>query len=237
MSPDPFFRPDVEFAHESSTEFCELCPQATTGGFCGARIQPDCLRIDSSGVVRVSLSATARTWFETLVQLGEVLHLTRNPVAVLGRLGRMPELKDWRNVVLPRDSFGLFIPNLAEYASLWAVREVSPVGVIHGLEVRDVPASCSSAFCCRRARGASCSSNWRPRINRRPKRRATGFRPTTPGVPADGPRLPEEFRGCECAGIPATGTCAGCPRDSFPNCSRQQPGQNFHSEPPSIIRP
>lgn len=138
VSLDPFFRSDVSCSDEPLADYCETCPQATPGGFCGARIQPDCLRIDSNGVVRVSLSATARTWFEMLRQLGEVLHLTRNSMAVLGRLSQMPAVEDWRNAVLPRDTYGLLTPNLAEYASLWAVREVSPLGVIHGLEVRDV---------------------------------------------------------------------------------------------------
>lgn len=105
------------------------------------RIQPDCLRIEATSVVRLSLSATTRDWFETLAELGEVLHLTRNPVAVLGRLGEMPVLEDWRNAAFPCDKSGLFTPNLAEYASLWAVREASAVGVLHGLEVGDVSGS------------------------------------------------------------------------------------------------
>lgn len=118
-----------------------MCPQSAHGGFCGVRIQPDCLRIDANGVVRVSLSATARAWFETLAELGEVLHLTRNSVSILGRLGQMPVLEDWRNAAFPCDRLGWFTPNLAEYASLWAVREASPVGVLHGLEVGDVSGS------------------------------------------------------------------------------------------------
>ena len=141
MSPDPFFRPDVDFATQSTADYCRTCPQSVHGGFCGVRIQPDCLRIDANGVVRVSLSATARTWFDTLADLGEVLHLTRNSVSVLGRLGQMPVLENWRNAAFPCDRSGLFTPNLAEYASLWAVREVSPVGVLHGLEVGDVSGS------------------------------------------------------------------------------------------------
>lgn len=141
MSPDPFFRPDVDFVSQSSADYCRMCPQSVQGGFCGVRIQPDCLRIDANGVVRVSLSSTARAWFETLAGLGEVLHLTRNAVAVLGRLGQMPVLQDWRNAAFPCDRLGLFTPNLAEYASLWAVREVSSVGVLHGLEMGDVSGS------------------------------------------------------------------------------------------------
>jgi len=138
MSPDPFFQPDVDFARQASIEYCQSCPQARSGGFCGVRIQPDCLRIDATGAVRVSVSVTARAWFEMLSQLGEVLHLARNSVVVLGRLDQMPTVDDWRNTVLPRDSLGLFTPNLAEYASLWAMREPSPMGVVYGLEVRDV---------------------------------------------------------------------------------------------------
>lgn len=141
MSPDPFFRPDVDFVSQSPADYCRTCPQSAHGGFCGVRIQPDCLRIDANGVVRVSLSATARAWFETLADLGEVLHLSRNSVSVLGRLGRMPVLEDWRNAAFPCDRFVRFTPNLAEHASLWAVREVSPVGVLHGLEVGDVSGS------------------------------------------------------------------------------------------------
>lgn len=102
------------------------------------RIQPDCLRIGANGVVRVSLSATAPAWFGMLAQLGEVLHLSRNAVSVLALQGQTPLLEDWRNAAFPTDRFGLFTPNLAEYASLWAVREVSQAGVLHGLEVQDV---------------------------------------------------------------------------------------------------
>lgn len=138
MSPEPFFHADKDFNHETLTGFCQGCPQTRPGAFCGARIQPDCLRIDTNGIVRVSLATTAQTWFNTLSQLGEVLHLTRNPVAVLGKLGPVPALEDWRNYVLPRDKAGQFAPNLAEYAGLWAMRDVSPMGVLHGLEARDV---------------------------------------------------------------------------------------------------
>lgn len=137
MSPEPFFRTDEYLDSYAHSQTCETCPQATNGGFCGARIQPRCLRIDSVGTVRVSLSATARSWFDTVSQFGEVLHMSRNPVAVMGKLGQAPILNDWRNYVLPRDRSNLFSPNLSEYASLWAVREATSVGVLHGLEARD----------------------------------------------------------------------------------------------------
>jgi hypothetical protein len=77
-------------------------------------------------------------WFDAISRFGEVLRLTRNPVAVMGKLAQIPMLDDWRNPVLPRDGCGGCAPNLAEYASLWAVREFTPLGVLHGLEARDV---------------------------------------------------------------------------------------------------
>ena len=109
-----------------------------SGLFCGAKIHPDCLHIGADGSVRVSLSLPAEIWFRTICQLGEVLHLTRNPVAVLGMIAPLPELTDWSNPVLPRDAAGVLTPNLGQYASLWAVRESSPVGPAYGLEARDV---------------------------------------------------------------------------------------------------
>lgn len=135
---DPFFYLDNRLVGSDQTNLCRGCPQARTGGFCGVRIQPECLRIASDGTVRVSLAAPAQTWFDAISRLGEVLHLTRNPVTVMACLGQAPALDDWQNPVLPRDCFGCFAPNLAEYASLWAVREVSPLGALHGFEARDV---------------------------------------------------------------------------------------------------
>lgn len=117
----------------------EICANRLAGGcFCGARIHPDCLHLGADGSVRVSLSAPAEAWFDTLYQLGEVLHLARNSVAVQGTIAPLPELLDWRNPVLPRDAANGFTPNLAQYASLWAVREPSPSGMAYGLEARDV---------------------------------------------------------------------------------------------------
>ena len=135
MSPDPFFRLD-EACHPFSG--CEKnCVWSSQYGFCGARIHPDCLRIGQDGSVRVGLSVSAQAWFETLSQLGNVLQITRNPVAALGQIGSLPELVDWRNPVLPRDYSDSLTPNLAEYAGLWAVRECSPVGTTYGLEACD----------------------------------------------------------------------------------------------------
>lgn len=134
---NPFFQPDIVLSLPPSDTLCQNCPQARHGGFCGARTHPDCLRIDRNGTVRVSLSASPQAWFEAISQFGEVLHLTRNPVGVLGRLGNAPVLTGVQNSPLQRDETGDFLPNLAEYASLWAVRENSPMGALYGLEVRD----------------------------------------------------------------------------------------------------
>lgn len=138
MSPDPFFQLDALRADHQSSAGCEQkCPFAERGCFCGARIHAECLHIGADNSVRVSLAAAPEEWFAVLHELGEVLHLTRNNVAVLGQLGPLPPLCDWRNPVLPRDCTGRFAPNLAEYASLRATREISPVGTAYGLEARD----------------------------------------------------------------------------------------------------
>jgi Haemin-degrading HemS.ChuX domain len=137
MSPDPFFQPELG-GSESTPDDCQArCPKSRPGGFCGACIDPACLRIGEDGSVRVGLSATPEDWFGTLSALGSVLHLTRNRIAVLGQIGPVPTLGDWRNPVLPRDADARLAPNLAEHASLWAVREPSPLGMAYGFEARD----------------------------------------------------------------------------------------------------
>jgi len=113
------------------------CPQPERGGFCVARIHPKCLRIDSQGTVRVSLAASPQVWFETLSRLGEVLHVTRNPISGLTRRGRLPCLGPWPDSPLPTDAARAYRPNLAEYARLWAIRVNSPACGRYGLEIRD----------------------------------------------------------------------------------------------------
>ncbi len=137
MSPDPFFNPESNASFHLLAECQQICPASRVGGFCGARIHPDCLRIGSDGVVRVGLSVSAEALFAVLAKLGDVLNMARNPLGVLGQIGPAPELVDWRNQTLPRDAPGSFMPNLAEYASLCATRQSSPVGAIYGLEVCD----------------------------------------------------------------------------------------------------
>jgi hypothetical protein len=56
---------------------------------------------------------------------------------VLATGGSLPALIHHGNQVLPRSRCGLFSPNLAEYASLWAVREVFSDGPLYLFEVRD----------------------------------------------------------------------------------------------------
>jgi putative heme degradation protein len=139
MSPDPFFHlDDLDAMVPSSLDCTRICPRAGQSGFSSARIHPDCLHIENNGTVRVGLSVPAVEWFAILSGLGETLSLSRNSLAVLGQLGGVPVLDDWRNGVLPRESGGLYSPNLAERASLCAVRELSPTGLIHSLEMRDV---------------------------------------------------------------------------------------------------
>lgn len=134
MTSDPFFK----LESESTPPWRPLgSPPSRPAGGGGARIRPLCLRIDADGAVRVRLGASAREWFGLLPMLGETLQLTRNPVAVLGWFGRFPAMTDWSQPELPRDDQGLFLPNLGEHASLWAVREITPLGVIHGFEVAD----------------------------------------------------------------------------------------------------
>jgi len=122
MATDPFFQSNLIWS--PSVGDCEArCPQSGRGGFCGVSIHPACLRIGRDGSVRVGLSATPQDWFGMLSGLGDVLHLTRNHLAVLGQIGPVPEVNDWRQPVLPRDTDGWMSPNLAEHASVWAVRE------------------------------------------------------------------------------------------------------------------
>jgi hypothetical protein len=133
-SPGPLFHESDVF---SPFRCQKLCPGSVNGGFCGARIDPSCLRIGPDGVVRVGISASPQEWFGAIHQCGAVLHLARNAVTVLGEVGSFPVLTNWNNPVLPSDQAGLYAPNLAEYASLWAFRETSPVGPLYGLEAYD----------------------------------------------------------------------------------------------------
>jgi len=89
------------------------------------------------GEKRVCLSVSPQRWFDAYSSLGETLHLSRNRASVLGRLGVVPALVDWRNEALPRDHRGEFAPNLAEYAALYAMNAASPFGPMIGLETRD----------------------------------------------------------------------------------------------------
>ena len=117
------------------------CPGARPGGFCGVRIEPECLRIDRQGKVRVGLSASPGQWFGFLAGLGETLHFKRNPVAVLGRRGRFPLLDDWSHPELPAARRELCSANLAEHGRLWATLEITDAGPRHGLEVEDLARS------------------------------------------------------------------------------------------------
>jgi len=146
MLPDPFFKTQAGTTSRNLDDECQHCPQLWSGGFCGARIQADCLHIGSDDTVRVGISASPTEWFEAVHSLGELLHLTRNPVAVLGKVGAAPTLADRRSPVRPRACDGMYSPNLAEYASLWAVRQMTVFGVVYGLETRDVSGAVFERF-------------------------------------------------------------------------------------------
>jgi hypothetical protein len=90
MSPNSFPQFDADYARVAAAKSFQTSSSPECG-FCGLPIRPDCLRIDSTGVVRVSLSSTAPEWFEMLTQLGEGLHLTRNPITILGELSKVPQ--------------------------------------------------------------------------------------------------------------------------------------------------
>jgi hypothetical protein len=139
-SPDPFFHNSEDFS-SSLLDCPQACRWSRPGGFCGARIDSQCLRISEGGIVRVGLATSPQIWFGTLSQLGSVLHMSRNAVAVLGEINSFPPLTNWYNPVLPSDSSGFFMPNLSQYAALRAIREPSPVGAVYGLEACDASGS------------------------------------------------------------------------------------------------
>jgi hypothetical protein len=95
---------------------------------------------DQPGRLRVALSLTQPAWCAALDRLGETALVAGNAAASLGWGGPLPELPGPAAGVLPRSACGLYAPNLAEFASLWAVRDTAgPEGPQHWLEVRDVP--------------------------------------------------------------------------------------------------
>ena len=174
MSPDPFFQPDAYPAFASCSE-AQGCNAA--GGFCGACIDPECLRVDPDGSVRVGLSTTPEEWFAVLHALGPVLHLTRNTVAVLGQIASVPALTDWRKPSLPREKSGRFAPNLAEYARIWAVREPSPFGPAYGFEACDVSGHAFHRFVLTAPANRECFERFVTEHQSPPEQAATWFPP------------------------------------------------------------
>lgn len=141
MSPDAsHLPPSGEPLNEVARDCFADCPATQFGPMCSARIAPECLHIEPGGVVRVSLQVPLAAWFEFLARLGEATFLARSSVAVLATGGSLPKLVPHGNQVLPRSQCGLFSPNLAEFATLWAVREIFDDGPLYLLEVRDARA-------------------------------------------------------------------------------------------------
>lgn len=137
MSADLFLRSRLEKNCQPVPESQRLCSRREKNGFGIEHIHPDCLQVEADGRVQVGLSVPAQTWFALLAQLGNVLEITRNSMATLGQFGPVPALVDWHNAVLPRDYSGSFTPNLAEYASLRALREDLEGRPGYGLEADD----------------------------------------------------------------------------------------------------
>ena len=147
MSPDPFFLADPLGASRIPDPCPPACPGTRPGGFCGLRIEPDCLRIGNDSTARVGLAATPDAWFKFLADLGQLLSLTYNPVATLAILGAGPTVEDWSDPVLPMTSTALAAPNLAEHARLWAFRAQTLAGPSHGLEIEDATGTRFQRLC------------------------------------------------------------------------------------------
>lgn len=148
--------PEASSAHQLNPHY--IAPRA--GGFCGVWIEPECLRITSDGMVRVALSVSAEDWFTGLTRWGEVWHVTRNSVVVLGQRSRAPVLEDWRDPVRPRDALNRYALNLAEYASVCAFRDVTEMGEVYGLEVRDLSGTGFERFLLPMGRGHEAFGEW-----------------------------------------------------------------------------
>jgi hypothetical protein len=133
----PFFQLDAAADAFAPAEICRVCPMIREGDFCGSPIHPDCLRVDTQGTVRVALTASPQRWFTFIAQLGEVFHLTSNPIGTLGQRVTALQFRLEADSPLPRNAPREYLPNLAGYASLWAIRESSPRRTRYGLEVRD----------------------------------------------------------------------------------------------------
>lgn len=111
-----------------------------------ASISPECRIVENDQTVRVPLSLPAGDWFQFLQEQDDLLHFAHSSVAVLARFGPIPALNWARSSVVPTSVGGEFSPNLAEHASLWAVRESYPEGPVYLLEVRDVQGGVSQRF-------------------------------------------------------------------------------------------
>lgn len=86
---------------------------------------------------RTVLSATTAQWFGVLANLHPAVHLGCTPVAQLGIQGPLAPVRLEHHPVLPQSDCGRLQPNLAEHATLSAVQEAHPAGILHALEVRD----------------------------------------------------------------------------------------------------
>ncbi len=142
MNTDPFF------LHErfQAMSLCRGCSISESTLFCGASIRAECLRIDAAGTVRVRLAVPEMAWMEILSGFDEMLHLSRNAISTLGIIRTIPEYWPTDSETVFSDWTGLNQINLAQYGSLWAFRQFSPVGIVQGFEVFDLDGHLSDRF-------------------------------------------------------------------------------------------
>ena len=130
----PFGEPHTEALRDSVAD----CPAELFTPLSSTLIASECRQIYPNGVIRIALSPPVRDWFEFQARLGEFIQLTRSSVAVLAKCGRSLTLGTQANSVLPHSRCGNLAPNLAEFATLWAGRELLADGPLYFLEVRDL---------------------------------------------------------------------------------------------------
>ncbi|MBX3746848.1 MAG: hypothetical protein KF833_16180 [Verrucomicrobiae bacterium] len=87
----------------------------------------------------MALHAGPSAWFDLLAALGDLTFVTHVSGATLGWCGDAPRFDhtDWP--VLPASRTWPYAPNLAEFARLWALREIDATGVRHLLAVQNTP--------------------------------------------------------------------------------------------------
>lgn len=105
---------------------------------CADWIREDCVTADETGVVQVSLSVPRTIWFEFVRMINGGFQVTCSAAGVMGICGTISVRAEEKGGPLLTSDCGLFSPNLTEFGSLRALREMHPDGPRYLLEVRDV---------------------------------------------------------------------------------------------------